>query len=235
LQLLIFDLNVFSTVVIDYAPLTNSLRQKYGNLVNPMPPDIFSQLSAIKPRISEAEFNELSKKLALELDAIELERIGGLSLNPGVKQGLSSLKPMKVSVAMTTSLGRKAAENFLNKFEIREFVGEIFARDEAAPEDAANVESQLNRVTEKSGQSTDECLFFCNKLSTLKAAKAKKFRTIILPSKNERIDVMLREKPGAMILSLEELPSLLSLESFKETKKETTQENTGSIEEQKNS
>ena len=119
-----------------------------------------------------------------------------------------------------TELGKDAAEKFLKDKDVDAYVGKLVTRETIG--EPSDLGSRLNRALGKDELKQEECVYFCNKLSDLKRAKASNFRTVVLPSKGEKLDLMMLEKPLGMIMSLEEIPNLLSLDIARAEKPKAT-------------
>lgn len=213
---LLFDFRVFAPIEINYQKAFEALaRESKPRSINPLSKDFFGQISLVlaEKKKSQRDYKEFVTKMSELLDEIESAQIGNFHLYPGVKNGLGSLKTMKLSVAATTELGTNAAEKFLKDNEIKAYIGELVPRIKI--ESAGDLGLRIKSVLEKVKAKSDECIYFCNRLEDLNAAKSKKVATIVLPSKGSRMDAILRENPDGMIMTLEELPAMLSLEKFK--------------------
>ncbi|MGI0092030.1 MAG: HAD hydrolase-like protein [Nitrososphaerales archaeon] len=208
---LLFNFKVLAPVEIDYQRAFDLITKEYGSVLKSAPQDIFRQIAlVIEEKSSPKNPDEFSKNMSSLLDVIETSQIENVPLNTGVKNGLESLEPMSVSLVAISEMGSKATETFLSDKGIKPFFDEIIAREKIGePNDLV---SRLVRALKKLGLKNEECIFFCNKTSDLKAAKSANFRTMVLPSKGERLDLMMLEKPDGMVLFLHELPNLLSLE-----------------------
>ena len=228
---LLIDFKVLAPYNIDYQPALEQLTKQYGRFVTSAPMDVFAQIELIKEKATKKEFEEFAPKISRLLDRIEIEQIGNFFLNMGVKNGLAELDKLDVSVVALTELGKNAAEKFLKEKDIDAFVGKLVTRE--AMGEPSDLGSRLNRALGKDELKQEECVYFCNKLSDLKLAKASNFRTIVLPSKGEKLDLMMLEKPLGMIMSLEEIPNLLSLDVARAEKPKATRirsEGTESVE-----
>jgi phosphoglycolate phosphatase-like HAD superfamily hydrolase len=211
---LIFDFRVFAPIEINYQKGWEVL-MKESKSVNPLSKDFLGQLGLMlrEKKKSEKESEGTLTKMSELLDEIETTQIADFSLYPGVKNGLESLKTMKLKVAATTELGTKASEKFLKEKEIKPYITELFSRPNL--ENGRNLGLRISNALQKLKTGKEESIYFCNQLEDLIAAKSANVTTVILPSKGARMDAMLRENPDGMIMTLEELPAMLSLEKFK--------------------
>ncbi len=180
--------------------------------------DIFDQISSLieekkNKKISTKKYDELATEISKAMEESEMEQVSHLSLYAGVKNGLASLKAMKLSVVATTDIGTSPAAKFLREKELGSFFSEVAARDELVK--AVDLGARLEPVLAKLGIKSEATIYFCNRMQDLKAAQALGLRPVVMPSKHEQIDVLLSAKPEGMIISLEELPIMLSLKSFK--------------------
>jgi beta-phosphoglucomutase-like phosphatase (HAD superfamily) len=160
--------------------------------------------------LSPIEINcQDAAKLSIALDEIELRQIDRFLMNPGVRAGIEAVKSMNLKIAVTTELGKKVACAFLEKHGLKDI--EILPRVEIGE----NLQDHLLAGLKQMKIEPDEIIFFCNRLSDLRGAKSLGLRVVVLPNKNERIDRLLLERPNGMIMSLGELPDLLSLEAYR--------------------
>jgi phosphoglycolate phosphatase-like HAD superfamily hydrolase len=182
------------------------------------PSDIFDQISALiddkkRKKVSSEKYDEFAGAISKAMEESEMEQVGHLTLYTGVKNGLASLKPMKLSVIGTTDIGTKAAEKFLREKEVDSFFSKVAARDDLVQ--AVDIAARLKPLLTDLDIKPEESIYFCNRMRDLKAAQVLALRPIVMPSRHEQIDALLRAKPEGMIISLEELPTMLSLKSFK--------------------
>jgi len=220
LRALIFDFRVLAPFEINYvkakqvlskesaiAPSTSS--RTSANISD----QILTLVEEGKKRSSREKYEQLASAISGALEESELEQINHVALNMGVKGGLGALKSMKLEVIASTDIGNRAAEKFLREKEIDSCFSQVAARNEL--HQMIDLGARLEPVLEKIEIKPEEAIYFCNRLRDLKAAQALGLRTMVMPSKLESIDVLLRAKPEGMIISLEELPTMLSLKSFK--------------------
>ena len=220
LKALLFDFRVLAPLEINYAKATQALKTELADVLpsGARPWSIFDQISLLldekkKKKISAKRFNEISEKISKNMEELELEQVAIFPLYAGVKNGLASVKTMKLSVISTTEIGVAPAEKFLREKEIESFFSDTAPRRELA--EAVDMGLRLRPLFEKLEVKPEESLYFCNRLRDLKAAQSLGVRIIVMPGGSESIDALLREKPEGMIISLEELPTMLSLKSFK--------------------
>ena len=215
LRLLLFDLNVLSSIEVNYQEASKLMGEP--NLQsNSNHSGTISQLFQVKKKIPEKDY----EKLCAALDDIELGQINRFNLNPGVKNGIEAVKSMNLKIAVITELGTKAVGAFFEKQGLKDFVSEILPRGLVGE----NLQDRFKAGLEQMKIEPTETIFFCTRLSDLKAARSVGMRVIVLPSKNERINQLLMEKPDGMIMSLEELPDLLSLETYRISEEEKKSE-----------
>lgn len=211
---LLFDLRVFAEMDIDYLQASKFLEGGGSSGLLPTR-DILKKLSETSQKVPKEGYSEWINKVTDALDEIETEQIGNFQLHMGVKSGLESLQSMGLSIYVLTETGKKAEEKFLSQHSIGQYINEVIARDGA--EGIGDLGKRLEVALEKLKLLPEECVYFCNRLSDLKTAKSRNFRTIILPSRKEKINNLIAEGSDGMIISLEEIPSLLLTESFKPT------------------
>lgn len=210
IRALLFDLKVFAPVEINYQRAFDLMAKEFANNAKSAPQDIFKQICLVKAKSSAKDYYEFSKRMSSLLDEIETSQVENVQLNSGVKNGLELLESMNVSVVSLSQIGVKATEKLLAGRGVAPYVDEVIARQSIdGPNDLV---TRLNGALQKLNVKVEECVFFCNKLSDLKEAKSAKFRTVVLPSKGERLDLMMLENPDGVILFLTELQNLLSLE-----------------------
>ncbi len=207
---LLFDFKVFAPFNVDYQKGLDYLARSYGQIVKPAPADVFAQIELVKEKATKKEFDEFAPRMSDLLDEIEIGQVGNYSLNIGVRNGLAALDALDVSVVALTELGTAAAKEFLKEKDIDAHVERLVAREKIG--EPYNLGSRLNRALGNEQLKQEECVYFCNKLTDMKLARSSNFRTVALPSKGEKLDLMMLEKPVGMIMSLEEIPNLLSIE-----------------------
>ena len=122
-------------------------------------------------------------------------------------------------------MGRKAGIQFLSQHSISQYIDEVICRDDT--KGVGELSKRLEFALDKLEILPEECIYFCNRLSDLKVAKSANFQIIVLPSRKEKANDLIKEGPNGMIISLEEIPSLLSIETFKATPREEPPEISG--------
>jgi FMN phosphatase YigB (HAD superfamily) len=215
-RLLLFSLNVLSPIEISYQEASKFLRENVPGSKS-MSGDVFSQITQIRESMSSEEYEALSGKLSALLDEIELGQIDKFQLNFGVKNGLESVKSINLRIAIMSELGVKPTNKFLENKGLKNLVTDVFPREHIGEP----IKDRFRAPLESTQIKPEEAIFFCAKLSDLKAARSSGLRVIVLPSKSERIDRLIREKPDGMLMTLEELTNLLSIEASRESIKET--------------
>ncbi len=210
---LLFDFRIFAPMEINYQRAFDALRE--GGLGNFAPAGSFRQLGLLlhEAKKSQQNYKELGSKISELLDEIEIAQILNFRLYPGVKKGLESLNTMKLLVATVTELGAIAAERFLLENRINRYIDELITRPKI--ENAVDLSLRIKTALERLNAKPQECLFFCNRIEDLRIAKSQGLPTIVLPGKNPRMNAFLGEGLDGMIMTLEELPAMLSLDKFK--------------------
>lgn len=208
-QTLLFDFKILTPFKINYKRALDDLAKTYSQISKSASVDLFAQIELVKEKASKKEFEEFAPKFSKLLDEIETSQAGKFSLNMGVKSGLTALETLDVSVVAITEMGKAGADVFLKEKGIDSYIDELVAREILG--EPWDLTSRLNKAKGKD-ISMEDCIYFCNTLNDTKIAKASNFRTVVLPSKGEKLDLMMLEKPVGMIMSLEEIPNLLSLE-----------------------
>jgi phosphoglycolate phosphatase-like HAD superfamily hydrolase len=212
-RVLIFDLMALAPIQIKYDQILEIMANEYKSLIDSSSKDVFRQLTLVKEKLPRNDQQSFMERFSKLLDEIEVAQIDRFQPYMGVSNGLASMKPMKLSLAATSELGALAVQKFLSKNGIMECFNEIATR--AGIENTTDLSSRLNPILEKMKIAPGEAIYFCNRRIELKMGKAMGLRTIVLPSKFEKANNLLMLKPDGMIITLEELPSLLSLETFK--------------------
>jgi len=206
-------------VDINYQPISEYLEKNYGSVLGSgSSRDTFEQISIIKRKVSGQKLEEFSETIIKLLDELEISQIELFKLYPGLKQGLASLKTMKIRTALLSNIGKAATERFLEMNDLRESFSVLFPRDAGTIGQISDTKIRLDQVMKELGQKPSECMFFCNRLSQLQDGKTIKIRTFVLPGGKDRIDLLVKNKPDGMLLSLEELPGLLSIEASRTAK-----------------
>lgn len=207
---LLLDFKTLTPFRINYRQALDELASTYPQIAKSASADIFAQIELVKEKAPKKEFDEFTLKFSKILDEVETRQAGKFSLNVGVKSGLAALESLDVTTIALTEMGKAGAEVFLKEKGIDNYVDELVARETLGePWDLA---SRLNKARGRD-IAIEDCTYFCNTLSDAKTAKSSNFKIVVLPSKGERLDLVMLEKPLGMIMSLEEIPNLLSLEA----------------------
>ncbi|MDG6906405.1 MAG: HAD hydrolase-like protein [Nitrososphaerota archaeon] len=214
---LLFNIGVLAEIDIDYLPASQFLGNTSSPILSQMR-NIIKQLHEMGEKLSEEEYQDWFDKVSNTLDEIETAQISKFHLHMGVKNGLDSLQSTGLPIYVLTDMGEKACKLFLTQHDLGHYVNSIISRNDA--NEIGNIAKSLDIASKKLELIPERCIYFCNRLSELKEAKSAKFRTIILPSRKERINDLIAEGSDGMIVSLEEIPSLLSLDTFKESPEE---------------
>ena len=213
IQALLFDFKVLAPIDIDYQKAMGILTKEYISVFDPGSTDIFRQLALVKEKSTKESYGALSKKMTGLLDEIEYDQINQFPLHMGVKNGLASLKETKLHLAAITELGSNAADRFLEEKEISQYIEQSFTR--SSLDDSQDFGSRLKLAFEKLQVKPEECIYFCNTIADLKRAREFKLRTIVLPSKKDPMNRLMMEKPDGLIITLEEIPNMLEIDTFK--------------------
>ena len=154
LRALVFDFGVFAPIKIDYRKVFTVLG-KYPDFqpVAMKPTDLFDSLNNLRTK-SPKKAEEVSEKISSIVDEAESDQIGQFQLYPGVKEGLASTKPMKLSLIATTELGSKSAGKFLKERDIIGFFSEVVSRDNLPS--ARDLETRLKPIMKKSELNASE-------------------------------------------------------------------------------
>jgi phosphoglycolate phosphatase-like HAD superfamily hydrolase len=208
---LLIDFKVLAPVEVNYAKASDLISKQFNGLAKVPSGNIFGEIDFVKEKASKKQFEEFALEMEKLLDEIELNQVSNFPLNMGVKAGLEALDTLDVTVVGITTLGQKASKKFREEKGVERLVSNVVSRDRIG--EPLDIGALLNRAIENEELKSEESVYFCNKLADLKSAKTANFRTIALPSKGERLDLIMLEKPLGMIMSLEEIPNLLSLET----------------------
>ena len=214
---LLFNIGVLSEIDIDYLQASQFLGNTSSPSLSQMR-NVIKQLHEIGGNLPKEEYQDWFDKVSNALDEIETAQIEKFNLHMGVKNGLDSLQSTGLPIYVLTDMGEKACKLFLTKHDLGHYVNSIISRNDA--NEIGNIAKCLDIASKRLELIPEQCIYFCNRLSDLKAAKSAKFRTIILPSRKERTNDLISEGSDGMIVSLEEIPSLLSLDTFKESPEE---------------
>jgi phosphoglycolate phosphatase-like HAD superfamily hydrolase len=204
----------------DYSKIMAGLKQKDGSTLTrsstttalsvSSDASIFQLLTSLQnqKKIDQAEYDKIQQ----EIDQVEEEQITKAHLLPGVKNGLASTQGMKLKTIVVSDLGMRAVAKFLEKNELKLYFDSEVPRNKISTvnETSKRIMSTLKKLKIE----PKECIFFCNTLTDLQQAKLLRMRVVVLPSKKESSSLLLQAKPDGMIISLEELPSLLALSSW---------------------
>jgi phosphoglycolate phosphatase-like HAD superfamily hydrolase len=220
IRALFLDFKVFAPISINYQRALDYLSRYYVETAKPPPTDIFAYIDSVKEKATKKDFDEFALGMSKLLDEIETAQVGNFQLYMGVKNGLAALDSLDASVVALTELGVFAAEKFLKDRNVNDHIGKIVAREKIG--EPCDLTSRLNRALGKGELKQEECVYFCNKLADMKLAKSSNFKTVVLPSKGEKLDLMMLEKPVGMIMSLEEIPNLLSIQVARDGKPKVT-------------
>lgn len=197
----------------DYAALNNLIwkeEQSVGSSPKLLGPG--ERLAALKKSMAPKAYKQFRTRAESAAKEAETRSLDQAPLFPGVAAALGAARSAGWLVAVASDLGKSPVSKALGQKSLAEQVDLIAARSRLDQD--RQLSKRLAPVKRKV-KSLAKVVYFCNRSAEVKEAKSLGMRCIVLPSKTESFQTLLWAEPDGMILSLQELPQLLSLPSMK--------------------
>lgn len=170
------------------------------------------RLLALKDEMKRQEYLKTRSKAESVAEKLEAQAMASAQLNSGVVTALDAAKRAGWWLVVASDFGKKAVLKGLEAKSLKSSVNQILGR--AHLDEERNLAKRLQPLKRKM-KGLGSSVYFCNSSFEIKAAKSLGMKCFALPSPVEQFRLLLQAEPAGIILSLDELPQLLSLPSMK--------------------
>jgi phosphoglycolate phosphatase-like HAD superfamily hydrolase len=143
----------------------------------------------------------------LDREALELEAVAAANLYEDVRPVLAELKSMGIRLVVATSLSRPAANRFIERFELGEFISGVWARDDAG---GAPSEPLLAALTGAS-LTPEKTMYLTDTVEGIKAARSAGVHPILMMNDPDEARRLATHHPAGGVVSLHEMPDFIRL------------------------
>ncbi len=151
--------------------------------------------------------DEIRRELVPIYDRYDEDALGRWSLRKGVKELLNLLKGMKKKVGLVTNVGRRAVQEALGRFGVRDFFDEVVTRNDTTFMKPRG--EGIRRCLSALGVRREEAIFIGDSLSDLHAARDAGVRVAIVKGGESPPEEILKDPPDYLWDSLKEALKVL--------------------------
>ena len=151
--------------------------------------------------------DEIRRELVPIYDRYDEDALGRWSLRKGVKELLDLLKEMKKKVGLVTNVGKRAVQEALGRFGVRDFFDEVVTRNDTTFMKPRG--EGIRRCLSALGVRREEAIFIGDSLSDLHAARDAGVRVAIVKGGESLPEEILKEPPDYLWDSLKEALKVL--------------------------
>jgi beta-phosphoglucomutase-like phosphatase (HAD superfamily) len=210
---LIFKLEqAFLKVNVDYGPVQDILRKEQRTDIGSTPQGISPSLLAMKKRLGKKAYEAVRKKAEATAEVAETRALGEAQMHPGVVKMLESVRDTGWWVVAASDMGKRPVKRFLDSKSLSQYMNLVVARSRLDEDRAL---AKRLRPVEKKLRTLANSVYFCNSSREVFEAKAIGMKCFVLPSPVEPFRTLYLAGPNGIILSLDEIPALLSLPAMK--------------------
>ena len=211
---LIFKLEqTFFRVNLDYSGVQEVLRKEQSSDVgSPSFPGIAPSMLALKKRLGKKAYEVLRKRAEAAAERMETEALRGSQMQPGVVKMLEAVRDTGWWVVAASDIGKKPIKEFLEGKSLSQYMNLVVSRSRL---DEERLLAKRLRPVQSKLKTLANSVYFCNSSREVMEAKALGMKCFVLPSTVEPFRTLYQAGPNGIILSLDEIPALLSLPAMK--------------------
>jgi beta-phosphoglucomutase-like phosphatase (HAD superfamily) len=211
---LIFKLEqTFFRAELDYVDVQELIKKEQpGEASLQFSQGLASTLLALKRRMGKKAYEELRKKAEIVADRLETQALGSAQMHPGVTKMLEAVRDSGWWVVAASDVGKKPIADFLESRSLSQYMNLVVARSRL---DEDRLLAKRLRPVQSKLKSLASSVYFCNSSREVAEAKALGMKCFVLPSPVEPFRTLYQAGPNGIILSLDEIPPLLSLPAMK--------------------
>ena len=210
---LIFKLEqCFFRVNLDYAEVLQQVRGELRAEEAPLGQGLAASMLALKRQLGKKAYEGVRSRAETAAETLEARSLAGAQMHPGVVKMLEQVRDTGWWVVAATDLGKKPITEFLESKSLGQYMNRVVARSRLDQD--VSLSARLRPVRAKL-KTLSTSVYFCNSSREVKEAKALGMKCFVLPSPVEPFRTLYQAGPDGIILSLEEVPPLLSLPSMK--------------------
>jgi beta-phosphoglucomutase-like phosphatase (HAD superfamily) len=166
----------------------------------------------LKKKLGKKAYEQVRLKAEAAAERIETQALGAAQMHPGVVKMLESVRDTGWWVVAASDMGKKPIAGFLKSNSLSQYMNLVLARSRL---DEERLLAKSLRLVQTKLQTLTNSVYFCNSSREVSEAKALGMKCFVLPSPVEPFRTLYQAGPNGIILSLEEIPSLLSLPAMK--------------------
>jgi beta-phosphoglucomutase-like phosphatase (HAD superfamily) len=213
---LIFKLEqTFFRANLDYYDVQELIRKEQPREANlSFSLGLASTMLALKRHMGKRAYEELRRKAEIVADRLETQALSSAQVNPGAVKMLEAVRDTGWWVVATSDFAKKPISDFLESKSLGQYMNLVVARSRLDEEHL--LAKRLHPVQSKL-KGLANSVYFCNSSREVTEAKVLGMKCFVLPSPVEPFRTLYQAGPSGIILSLEEIPTLLSLPTMKLT------------------
>jgi len=211
---LIFKLEqTFFRANLDYGAVLSLIgRDQPGALGKQSARGLATAMLELKKKLGKEDYQQLKVKAEAAADKLENEALEAAEMHPGAVKMLEAVRDTGWWVVAASDLGKKPIAAFLKSRALRQYMNMVVARSRL---DEERVLSKSLRPVQTKLKTLANSVYFCNSSREVVEAKTLGMKCFVLPSHVEPFRALYQVGPNGILLSLNEIPTLLSLPNMK--------------------
>ncbi|MDG6901409.1 MAG: hypothetical protein JRM80_05550 [Nitrososphaerota archaeon] len=222
---LIFKLEqAFFRADVDYAEVQQLVRSEQPDQAGlPAAPGWVSTMLPLRRKLGRKAYANLRSKGESIAERLESQALSSAQMHPGVVKMLEQVRDTGWWVVGATDMGKKPVNDFLKAKSLSQYMNLVVARTRL---DEEGLLAKRLKPVQSRLKTLANSVYFCNSSREVVEAKALGMKCFVLPSPVEPFRTLYQAGPDGIILSLDEVPALLSLPAMKlpETPRPTVKE-----------
>jgi beta-phosphoglucomutase-like phosphatase (HAD superfamily) len=217
---LIFKLEqTFFRTTLDYGDVLSLLMRERPEGMPQQVSGVAPALLALRKKLDRKAYGRLRLKAEAAAQKVETQSLGSAQMHPGVVKMLEAVRDTGWWVVAASDIGKKPVAEFLKSKSLSQYMNLVVARSRLDEEGL--IAKRLKPVQTKL-KTLANSVYFCNSSREVPEAKALGMKVFVLPSPVEPFRSLYQSGPNGIILSLDEIPSLLTLPAMKLPEQEKT-------------
>ena len=166
----------------------------------------------LKKKIGKKAYDRARVKVEAAAERVETRALDSAQMHPGVVKMLESVRDTGWWVVAVSDIGRKPVAGFLKSKFLDQYMNLVLARSRL---DQERPLAKSLRPVQTKLKTLAHSVYFCNSSREVVDAKTLGMKCFVLPSQVEPFRALYQAGPNGIILSLDEIPTLLSLPNMK--------------------
>jgi beta-phosphoglucomutase-like phosphatase (HAD superfamily) len=198
---------------VDYSAVQELVKKEQSGEASPLvAPSLAATMLSLKKRLGKKGYGKIRQKAKAMAERTESQALGRAVLHQGAEKMLESVRDTGWWVVAASDLGKKPITDFLKTKSLSQYMNLVVARSRL---DEERVLARRLRPVQTRLKTLSNSVYFCNSSREVGEAKALGMKCFVLPSPVEPFRTLYQAGPNGIILSLEEIPPLLSLPTMK--------------------